>query len=213
MKRIVLLTAGVAALVFSGLAVAHATLSHSIKGVSATFTAATVSNLRTSSCIGAEGNPFTYTRATYSGMATSTDATLNGPVTLDLSSYINTTTGYGTVAGKLRITTANNGLAFAALAATARIDRARDELAIVFPQSPAQLAGPAATMAWPDEPFTRGGYAVYKPSQLSAFWEPLRAGTDRIQFAGEHTEALAGYMESAVRSGIRIATRLGSPPS
>ena len=58
MKRIVLLTTGIAALVFSGLAVAHATLSHSIKGVSATFAATSVSNLRTSSCVGAEGNPF-----------------------------------------------------------------------------------------------------------------------------------------------------------
>jgi hypothetical protein len=109
MKRIVLLTAGVAALVFSGLAVAHATWSHSIKAVSATFTATTVSNLRTSNCVGAEGSPYTYTRATYSGTATSTDPTLDGPVTIDLSSYINTSTGYGTVAGKLRISTAGNG--------------------------------------------------------------------------------------------------------
>ena len=110
MKRIVLLTTGIAALVFSGLAVAHATRSHSIKGVSATFTATSVSNLRTSSCVGAEGTPFTYTRATYSGTATSADPTLNGPVTLDLSSYISTTTGYGTVAGKLRITTATTAI-------------------------------------------------------------------------------------------------------
>jgi hypothetical protein len=41
---------------------------------------------------------------------------------------------------------------------------------------PEQLAGPAVTMAWSEEPFTGGGYAVYKPQQLSAFWEPLRAG-------------------------------------
>lgn len=109
MKRIVLLVVGAAALVCSGLAVAHTTFSHSIKGVSATFAATTVSNLRTSNCIGADGNPFTFTRATYSGTATSTDPTLNGPVTLDLSSYVNTSTGYGTVAGKLRIATAPNG--------------------------------------------------------------------------------------------------------
>jgi len=135
MKRIVLFTVGVAALAFSGLAVAHSTWSHAVKGVSATFAATTVSNVRTSNCIGAEGAPFTLTRATYSGTATSTDATLNGPVTLDLSSYVNTTTGYGTVAGKLRISTAGNGYtnahidgvvshgAFAGLAA-GRVDNA-----------------------------------------------------------------------------------------
>ena len=37
----------------------------------------------------------------------------------------------------------------------------------------------------------------------------MRAGTDRIHFAGEHLEALAGYMESAVRSGKRAAAGLG----
>ena len=109
-------------------------------------------------------------------------------------------------------TTANSGRALAALPDTTRIGRVRDELAIVFTESAHQLAGPAATVAWSDEPFSRGGYAVYKPNQLGAFWAPLRAGTDRIHFAGEHLESLAGYMESAVRSGNRVATGLGPPP-
>jgi monoamine oxidase len=109
--------------------------------------------------------------------------------------------------------TANSGRAFAALADSARVERVRDELAVVFPESPGQLAGPAATMAWTDEPFTRGGYAAYKPNQLAAFWEPLRAGTARIRFAGEHLEALAGYMESGVRSGARAAAAIGAPPA
>ena len=47
-----------------------------------------------------------WTRATYSGTATSSDPTLNGPITLDLSSYVNTQTGYGTVGGRLSIATA-----------------------------------------------------------------------------------------------------------
>jgi monoamine oxidase len=105
-------------------------------------------------------------------------------------------------------TTANNGRTLAALGAADRIDRVRAELATVFPELPAQLAGPAATMAWSNEPFTGGGYALYKPNQVTAFWAPLRAGTDRIHFAGEHLEAPAGYMESAVRSGLRAARRL-----
>jgi monoamine oxidase len=110
-------------------------------------------------------------------------------------------------------TTASSGREFAALSDTDRIERVRDELAVVFPESPGQLAGPAATMAWSDEPFTRGGYAAYKPHQLAPFWEPLRAGTTRIRFAGEHLEALAGYMESAVRSGARAAAAIGAPPA
>ena len=89
----------------------------------------------------------------------------------------------------------------------------RGQLAVVFPESPGQLAGPAATMAWSNEPFTGGGYAAYKPNQFRAFWPALRAGTERVHFAGEHLEALAGYMESAVRSGQRIAARVGPVPA
>ena len=107
-------------------------------------------------------------------------------------------------------TTAGNGRTLAALSEPERIARVRSELAQVFPDSGAELAGPAATMAWTNEPFTGGGYAIYKPGQLCALWEPLRAGTDRIHFAGEHLEALVGYMESAVRSGSRAAARIGA---
>ena len=107
-------------------------------------------------------------------------------------------------------TTAGNGRTLATLPAHARIERVRDELAQVFPESRGRLAGPAATVAWTNEPFTGGGYAIYKPGQLCAMWEPLRAGTDRIHFAGEHLDALVGYMESAVRSGSRAAAQIGT---
>jgi monoamine oxidase len=119
---------------------------------------------------------------------------------------------YDAPAGLLTtFTTADNGRTLAALPDAARIERVRSELALVLPESPAQLAGPAATVAWQNERFSGGGYAVYKPGQLSAFWGPLRDGTDRVHFAGEHLEALAGYMESAVRSGHRAAARIGRP--
>ena len=69
----------------------------------------------------------------------------------------------------------------------------------------------AATMAWANEPFTGGGYAVYRPGQLAPLFSAFREGT-RIRFAGEHTSGLAGYMESAVRSGHRAAAQIGRPP-
>jgi monoamine oxidase len=116
---------------------------------------------------------------------------------------------YAAPAGLLTTyTTAGNGRALAALDDATRIDRVRMQLAEVFPESTSQLSGPAVTVAWTNEQFTGGGYAVYRPGQVTAFWEPLRTGTDRVHFAGEHLEAPAGYMESAVRSGIRAAGRL-----
>jgi len=108
-------------------------------------------------------------------------------------------------------TTAANGLGLAALDPTARIARVHAELALAFPEIGAHAPGPAATMAWSTEPFTGGGYAVYKPGQLMPFWGALRDGTERVHFAGEHLEAPAGYMESAVRSGHRVARSLGRP--
>ena len=68
-------------------------------------------------------------------------------------------------------------------------------------------------MVWAHERFTGGGYAVYKPGQMAPFWPVLRSGYGRIKFAGEHTESLAGYMESAIRSGHRVAKDLGRPPT
>ncbi|MCB0964444.1 MAG: FAD-dependent oxidoreductase [Acidimicrobiales bacterium] len=94
----------------------------------------------------------------------------------------------------------------------ARIDEVAAQLDVVYPEGAELRTGNAATVAWANEPFAGGGYAVYRPGQVTDFWAAIRAGAGRLRFAGEHTEALAGYMESAVRSGHRVATELGDPP-
>lgn len=94
-----------------------------------------------------------------------------------------------------------------------RIADVRRQFTAVYPQLDGLDAGHQATIAWVKERYTGGGYAVPHPGQVAAFWPVIRSGTGRIRFAGEHTEALAGYMESAVRSGHRVAKQLGDPPS
>lgn len=93
-----------------------------------------------------------------------------------------------------------------------RIAEVHRQLDEVYPEGRDLRAGRAATVAWGNEAFTGGGYAAYAPGQVIPFWPALREPTGRIHFAGEHTEALAGYMESAVRSGHRIATEIGPAP-
>ncbi|WP_426574279.1 flavin monoamine oxidase family protein [Aquihabitans sp. McL0605] len=93
-----------------------------------------------------------------------------------------------------------------------RIAAVRRQFAAVYPEAPAADAHRQATTAWADERYTGGGYAVPHPGQMAPFWPAIRSGTGRIRLAGEHTETLAGYMESAVRSGHRIAKELGPPP-
>jgi monoamine oxidase len=100
----------------------------------------------------------------------------------------------------------------ARLDADERTRWAQRQLDRVFPEGRGDLAGRQATVAWSNERYTGGGYAVFAPGQLVPFWPVLRSGFDRVRFAGEHTETLAGYMESAVRSGHRVAAGIGRPP-
>jgi monoamine oxidase len=106
-----------------------------------------------------------------------------------------------------------------AAAMAARLPPARrrtvfgQQLDEVYPEGVPLAAKNVATMVWAHERYTGGGYAVYRPGQMAPFWPALRAGVGRIRFAGEHTESLAGYMESAVRSGHRVAKALGRPPT
>ena len=83
------------------------------------------------------------------------------------------------------------------------------QLDTVYAEAAALDAGNIATTVWAHERYTGGGYAVYRPGQMASYWPVLRAGVGRIRFAGEHTESLAGYMESAIRSGHRVAKSLG----
>lgn len=100
----------------------------------------------------------------------------------------------------------------AALDDRARISSLQQQLDVVFPEGADDKSGVATTMAWANEPYTRGGYAVYAPGQMTRFWPLLRQPHGSIWFAGEHTETLAGYMESAARSGRRVASEIGPAP-
>jgi monoamine oxidase len=91
-----------------------------------------------------------------------------------------------------------------------RIASVQGQLAAIYPEG--HPTGEARTTAWSNEPLTGGGYAVYAPGQVIPYWPALREPTGPIHFAGEHTESLAGYMESAVRSGHRVARQIGPAP-
>ena len=100
----------------------------------------------------------------------------------------------------------------AALGDQQRITTFQSQLGAVYPEGRSEMSEIATTMAWANERYTGGGYAVYAPGQLTRFWPLLRQPHGAIWFAGEHTETLAGYMESAVRSGNRVAAAIGPAP-
>ena len=108
--------------------------------------------------------------------------------------------------------TGNAAKAGAALDDRTRISTFQQQLDVVYPEGTQERSAIATTMAWADERYTGGGYAVYAPGQMTRFWPLVRQTHGAISFAGEHTETLAGYMESAVRSGHRVATAIGRAP-
>lgn len=62
--------------------------------------------------------------------------------------------------------------------------------------------------AWSAEQRYGGSYAVYRPGQVTAFWEALRRPHGRISLAGEHVATWTGYLEGAVESGERVAAEI-----
>ena len=67
----------------------------------------------------------------------------------------------------------------------------------------------AAVLVWDDDPWVKGGYAVFDPSFDPALRAWLARPAGRILFAGEHTSLhWQGYMNGAVESGRRAAAEV-----
>jgi monoamine oxidase len=58
---------------------------------------------------------------------------------------------------------------------------------------------------WHRDPWIGGGYAWWRPGQLSSWVPQLAAPLGRLHFAGEHTSFLARSQEGALESGYRAA--------
>jgi monoamine oxidase len=76
----------------------------------------------------------------------------------------------------------------------------------MYPALPPPLGG--FSQAWSGLALFGGSYAVYRPGEITRFWDVLRRPHGRIHFAGEHTATWTGYLEGAVESGETVASRL-----
>lgn len=96
----------------------------------------------------------------------------------------------------------HDGAAMTALPHTT--DRVVDELDRVFPGLRG-LAGETVLTDWTNDPYSLGAYVTFGPGQLLAALPHLQRRYGSMLLAGEHTDAWAGYMEGALRSGARVA--------
>ncbi len=91
------------ALATAGIAIAKAK-SGAVTGASATFNATTVANEVQKTCtVSGSSDTYQFTRGTYTGTAASSDARLNGPITIKALSLVDTTTGIGGLVGAYRV--------------------------------------------------------------------------------------------------------------
>jgi monoamine oxidase len=74
--------------------------------------------------------------------------------------------------------------------------------------TPATLLA-SRTIVWEEDPWARGGYAVFDPGYAPHLRAWLARPAGRIVFAGEHTSLRwQGYMNGALESGMRAAAEV-----
>ncbi len=76
-----------------------------------------------------------------------------------------------------------------------------------------EVAEGGTTVAWASDPWAGGGYAWWKPGQLTDWMPELARREGRLHFAGEHTSALGRTMEGALESGNRAAREVLAAPA
>jgi len=98
------------------------------------------------------------------------------------------------------------GHEWAALDDAARRELAIEEMRSMHGLTDEPLGG--FSRAWSTAPRFGGSYALYRPGEMTAYWEVLRAPWGRVHLAGEHVATCTGYMEGALESGDTVAARL-----
>jgi monoamine oxidase len=77
----------------------------------------------------------------------------------------------------------------------------------VHPGMTQHFAG-GASKSWDEDPFQRGGYATFKPGQLTRLAPHLGLAEGRLHFAGDHTSHRPGFMHGALASARRVVAEI-----
>jgi monoamine oxidase len=99
----------------------------------------------------------------------------------------------------------------AAMDPKAQLALAIENLEKVYPGFKSQYES-GTSVAWGADPWAGGGYAWWKPGQLTEWGPELARPEGRLHFAGEHTSALARTIEGALESGNRAAREVHMAP-
>lgn len=90
------------------------------------------------------------------------------------------------------------------------IDDRLEQMEVMFPDS-SQYFEYGSVHAWHNDPYVMGGFVAYGPNQITRHWNAFLEPAGKVYFAGEHTAVeYVGYLEGAVRSGIRVANQIAN---
>jgi monoamine oxidase len=91
-----------------------------------------------------------------------------------------------------------------AMSESERIRFVLDEMQKVFPAIRDHFEV-GASKSWDDDRWARGGYAWFRPGQMTALLPHIERSEGRVHFAGEHASAWPQWMQGALASGVRTA--------
>ncbi|XP_040181728.1 L-amino-acid oxidase-like [Rana temporaria] len=105
-------------------------------------------------------------------------------------------------------TWADESLFFLSLSDEECIDIVFEDLAAIHLRSEKELrrlCPKAVVKRWSLDPYSMGAFAHFIPYQNSYLFEYLAQPEGRIYFAGEHTSAPHGWIDTAIKSGLKAA--------
>ncbi|XP_057564415.1 L-amino-acid oxidase-like [Hippopotamus amphibius kiboko] len=100
---------------------------------------------------------------------------------------------------------------FGAMDHARAIDVILDDLAAVhdLPKEELRALCPYSTVKhWSQDPYSMGGFASFTPYQYVDYAQELCKPERRVHFAGEHTSLPHGWIDTAIKSGLRAAQNI-----
>ncbi|ELW62119.1 L-amino-acid oxidase [Tupaia chinensis] len=102
---------------------------------------------------------------------------------------------------------------FTAMTDQQAVDTVLDDLAALHQISKKKLqriCSSSVVKRWSLDPFTLGAFAEFTPYQFTDYSQELSESEGRIYFAGEHTSTPHGWIDTAMKSGLRAAKKIQS---
>ncbi|XP_075045953.1 L-amino-acid oxidase-like [Mixophyes fleayi] len=105
-------------------------------------------------------------------------------------------------------TLADDSMFFTSLSNEDCVDVVLEDLAAIHMRSKEELrklCPKSVVKKWSLDPYSMGAFAFFTPYQFGNMYQPLSQPEGRIYFAGEHTSYPHGWIDTAIKTGLKAA--------